>query len=255
FSLAETAADIQIAPPFVQKTRKGGYDGKGVQVIRQSDDMSSLWDVPSVIETLCPIEKEIAAIVAVDANGQQKLYPLVEMVFDEALNLVDVVQMPVQLSDEIIAEAERLALKVATAFGKEGLYAVEMFVTQSGEVWVNETACRVHNSGHLTIEACVCSQFEQMWRILAQQPLGETTALSSAAMLNLVGGKRQQGEARLSHLDDLLRQPRVYVHWYGKNEVRPGRKMGHVTLTAEQSTALPTMIQSIKPFLSVEAKS
>ena len=174
FYLADSLADVdleRIPLPFVQKNRTGGYDGKGVQVIVTEEDLPKLRDVPSVIETLCPIAHEIAVIVAADDDGKTVVYPVVEMIFDKVLNLVDYVQMPTFLNADIRKRAQALAVELVQAFGAAGLYAVEMFVTQSGEIWTNETAPRVHNSGHLTIEACANSQFEQMWRLLAGMPL------------------------------------------------------------------------------------
>lgn len=253
FYLAANAADIDTqALPFVQKTRTGGYDGKGVQIIRNAADAAQLWDVPSVIESLCPIAKEIALIFVADGKGDVRTYPAAEMVFDPVLNLVDVVQMPAEISPEIAAQVDKICRQSAAAFAGAGVFAVEMFVTQSGEVWVNETACRVHNSGHPSIEACPSSQFDQMLRLLADYPLGSTQLLSAAAMINLIGAEGEQGAAEMRDLPALLAQEQVYLHWYGKHQVRSGRKMGHITLTASDTAALKTKIAALKQEIHLE---
>lgn len=260
FYLAANAAEIQTdALPLVQKTRTGGYDGKGVQIIRTLEEINNLWDVPSVIEQVCPIAKEIALILVLDGKGKMCRYPLVEMVFDPTLNLVDVVQMPAQVSATVEAQVEAIAQKLATAFaslGKgAGIFAVEMFVSDSGEVWVNETACRVHNSGHVSIEACPSSQFDQMLRLLADYPLGSTALLSPAAMINLIGGEGENGVAEMRELAAILQQEQVFLHWYGKSQVRSGRKMGHITLTAADMAQLSDKVSAIKSLdLDVRAK-
>lgn len=240
----------RIPLPFVQKTRIGGYDGKGVQVIKTEAELENLWDVPSVIEALCPIEKEIAVVV-VNGVQEQVQYPTVEMVFNPVLNLVDIVQLPAEIDDKIQAQVERICRQLSEAFQSVGLFAIEMFVSTQGEVWVNETACRVHNSGHLTIEACYSSQFDQMWRLLAKQPLGNPKSHHAAAMVNLIGGEGENGRAVLTSLSDLLAQPDVFVHWYGKTEVRAGRKMGHITLTANDLTTLKHRLTNIQQSMSL----
>lgn len=253
FYLAANAADIDTqALPFVQKTRTGGYDGKGVQIIRNAADAAQLWDVPSVIESLCPIAKEIALIFVADGKSNVRTYPAAEMVFDPVLNLVDVVQMPAEISPEIAAQVDKICRQLAAAFAGAGVFAVEMFVTQSGEVWVNETACRVHNSGHPSIEACPSSQFDQMLRLLADYPLGSTQLLSAAAMINLIGAEGEQGAAEMRDLPALLAQEQVYLHWYGKHQVRSGRKMGHITLTASDTAALKAKIAALKQEIHLE---
>lgn len=256
FYLVENQSQIKVDElPFVQKTRTGGYDGKGVQVIYNAKALAALWDVPSVIEALCPIEKELALIFVADGKGKMKRYPVVEMVFEPKLNLVDVVQMPAQISQAVEAQIDKICQQLAQAFNSAGVFAVEMFLTSTGEVWVNETACRVHNSGHLTIEACPSSQFDQMLRVLAEYPLGSTQLLASAAMINVIGADGAEGEAYMQDLSVLLAYERVFLHWYGKNQVRSGRKMGHITLTADSLEALSAQIKEIKQKVSLEVKA
>lgn len=226
--------------PLIQKTRTGGYDGKGVQLVRKVKD---LWPVPSLLEELCPIDKELAVIV-VQNERDCRCYDTVEMLFDERLNLVDSVQMPAQLAPDLNRRAQQLARATAAAFAAPGIYAVEMFLTTGGQLLVNETACRVHNSGHLTIEACASSQFDQMYRLLAGLPLGAVARSHCAMMLNLVG----EPADRLN-LDKLLAEEQLHLHWYGKSEARPGRKMGHITLLAPDLTKLQARAKKIKELL------
>ncbi len=253
FYLANSKAEINTAClPFVQKLRTGGYDGKGVQVIKHQEDLDKLWDCPCVIEEVCAIDKEIAAIFVSDGGGTVKLYPLVEMVFDPVLNLVDLVQMPAQLDESIYQQANLLCQKLAQAINSAGIFAVEMFVSRRGEVWVNETACRVHNSGHVTIEACPNSQFEQMLRLLAGLPLGMTTSDCCAGMINLIGAEGESGRAEMKSLTQLMQEERVFLHWYGKDEVRAGRKMGHITLTADSLSDLKQRVERIKQNINLQ---
>lgn len=252
FYLIDGSADLDLSKiplPFVQKTRSGGYDGKGVQVITDHAALSGLWETPSVIEALCPIAKEIAALVVIAQDGAKALYPLVEMVFDPRLNLVDVVKMPAVLDSSVAEKAQNIVLRLADALASPGVYAVELFLTRDQVLWVNETACRVHNSAHLTIEACPCSQFDQMWRVLAGMPLGATHNRSLAAMVNLLGSNSGGGASAIPGLSELLALENVFVHWYGKHEAHPGRKMGHVTILAEDEATLNARIDQVKKCL------
>lgn len=243
YLIADTSEiDTQkIGFPFVQKLRTGGYDGKGVQVIKNADELSNLWDEPSVIEAFTPIAKEIAVMVAKGQGGEVVVYPAVEMVFDPELNLVDYLFSPANISAEQQQSALALAEKVADSFTGAGLFAVELFVDTQGHLWVNETAPRVHNSGHHTIEAAYCSQFEQMLRVLAGLPLGNPALRQSGAMINLVGEQNHQGQAKIAGLDTLASLHGTYLHWYGKTTTSPGRKMGHVTILGD----LPHVEQAI----------
>lgn len=249
---AKEVDNTRLALPFVQKTRTGGYDGKGVQCLHTQSDWERLWDEPSVIEAMGDIEKELAVMVAVDGQGNAQSFPTVEMVFDPVFNLVDVVQMPAQISAEIEEKAQKLARDVVQAFASAGIFAVELFLLKNGDLWVNEIAPRVHNSGHLSIESCITSQFEQMLRVVLGLALGDCAARCHSAMLNLVGSS--DGLAYLPYLDDLTAISGAYVHWYGKKDVRVGRKMGHVTVIADNFADLQEKISRVKPFLVVEGK-
>lgn len=239
-----------IAFPFVQKLRTGGYDGKGVQVIGDADDLHKLWDEPSVIEAFSDIAKEIAVMVVKGQDGDIAVYPSVEMVFDAELNLVDYLFSPANITDRQHNQATALATQVANSFVGAGLFAVELFIDTDGEMWVNETAPRVHNSGHHTIEAAYCSQFEQMLRVLAGLPLGNTSLREPAAMINLLGSAGYQGQADIEGLDVLSQLDKTYLHWYGKSTTSAGRKMGHIT-TLGQAEAIEEKLQTLKQHVAV----
>lgn len=235
--------------PLVQKLRTGGYDGKGVQVIRNESELVHLWDAPSVIEAFTPIAKEIAVMVVKGQGGDTAVYPTVEMAFDAELNLVDYLFSPAQISEAQQRQATELAQQVADSFGGAGIFAVELFIDHEGKLWVNETAPRVHNSGHHTIEAAYCSQFEQMLRVLAGLPLGNPGLREGAAMMNLIGAPNHNGKAVIDGLETLAALDKTAVHWYGKSTTSPGRKMGHVTVMGqydEIERALATIKQQVR---------
>lgn len=223
----------KIAYPFVQKLRQGGYDGKGVQVIANAQEKHKLWDAPSVIEAFTPIAKELAVMVVKGQNGETTTYPTVEMVFDPQLNLVDYLFSPAAITTEQQTAALTLAKQVANSFTGAGLFAVELFLDTQGKLWVNETAPRVHNSGHHTIEAAYCSQFEQMLRVLAGLPIGSTDLREAGAMINLVGAAGYNGQAIIDGIEHLTQADKTFLHWYGKSQTSPGRKMGHITILGE----------------------
>ncbi len=219
--------------PFVQKTREAGYDGRGVAVIRNVEDLEKLLDGPSLIEELVAMSKEIAVVVARDIHGEVKAFPAVEMVFHEEANLVEFLSCPAAITAEQESIAEALAIQVAQAFGTVGLLAVELFLTDSGDFLVNEVAPRPHNSGHHTIECCETSQYEQHLRAITGLPLGSTRLIRPGIMLNLLGEPGYTGAAIYEGWDECIEWPGVHVHLYGKAETRPYRKMGHVTVVAD----------------------
>lgn len=246
YYLIETKHDLncqRIGFPFVQKLRTGGYDGKGVQVIQSAEALDKLWDAPSVIEAFTPIAKEIAVMVVRGLNDEIVVYPSVEMVFDPELNLVDYLVSPANISIEQQQQAETLARQVADSFDCAGIFAVELFIDDKGALWVNETAPRVHNSGHHTIEASYCSQFEQMLRVLGGLPLGNPSLREKAAMINLIGAPNHQGEAIIDGVDVLAKMDKTFLHWYGKSITSPGRKMGHITVLGDSAHIEKTLAE------------
>lgn len=237
--------------PAVHKIGEGGYDGKGVQVIASTSDLDKGFDAPSVLEKEVQIAKEIAITVAVSDKKEVAIYPPAEMVFDPHLNLLDYQISPARLVKDIEWRAEAIARKVALEFKSPGLFAVEMFLDTNNNVWVNETAPRVHNSGHHTIEANYCSQFDMLWRILLQLPLGNTAPIKASSIVNLLGAEGFSGPAKYEGLDEVMKMSNVFVHLYGKETTKPGRKMGHVTILSDDYPELTFRAKQVKQALKI----
>ncbi len=229
-AILEAIESNTITYPFVQKLRKDGYDGKGVQIIRQHNQLESVFDAPSVVEDMVDISKEISVIVARNEDGRMTAFPVVEMEFHPEANLVEFLFCPAEASNDIQTKSTALACKLAADFEIVGLLAVEMFVTRSGEILVNEVAPRPHNSGHQTIEANYTSQYEQHLRCMLNWPLGDTGIHHASVMVNLLGEVSHYGRAVYLNMEQVLDMPGVYLHLYGKKETKPFRKMGHVTI-------------------------
>lgn len=249
-SLKELEAKTSFLPA-VHKIGLGGYDGRGVQIIRTKDDIAKGFDAPAVLEKLVDIHKEISQIVAINAKGQTALYPPVDMIFDQRLNLLDFQISPAELPQQVLWKIEAIALKVVKKLESPGIFAVEMLIDKNGEVLVNETAPRVHNSGHHTIEANYSSQFDMLWRIILDYPLGNTKHIMPAAIVNLLGAEGHSGEAYYEGLDEVLQMENVFVHIYGKKQTKPGRKMGHVTIISREKQDLTYKANKIKHALKV----
>lgn len=240
--------------PAIQKLAEGGYDGKGIEIIDKLSDAAKGFDAESVLEKKVNIKKEIAQIVAVDNHGKTALYPPVEMVFNKGLNLLDYQLCPADIPQNILWKIEAIALSVVRNFNSAGIFAVELFVDENDDVLVNETAPRVHNSGHHTIEAHYCSQFDMLWRIMLGYPLGNTKAILSSAMINVIGSEGNSGEAIYIGLEEVLSMGNAFVHIYGKQQTKAGRKMGHVTVLSNERAGLVHMANRIKQSLQVVAK-
>lgn len=229
-----SVAASKIGFPFVQKLRKDGYDGRGVHVVRSSDDIEKLLHGPSLIEELVDIEKEIAIIVARNNTGEIRTYPIVEMQFHATANLVEYLFCPATLDDKLATAATKLAQEVVVKLGIVGLLAIEMFIDRKGQIFINEVAPRPHNSGHHTIEANVTSQYDMHLRAILGLPLGNTDLISPAVMINLLGEEANYGSPIYENIDKCLEMGGVYPHLYGKKETRPFRKMGHVTIVDKE---------------------
>ena len=247
FALLENPSEIaehkELLPAFL-KLRTGGYDGKGVMAVN-GIDAGIVFEGPCVLERRADIALELAVLVARSSGGEVAIYDPVEMVFDPRFNLVDHLRAPARITAEKASEAQHLARRVVDAFNAPGLYAVELFLTRAGELWVNETAPRAHNSGHHTIEACSSSQFDQLLRIYMDWPLGDPTLRGQAAMVNLVG-EGGDGEPDLVGMEEILKIPGAFPHLYGKSKTRTGRKMGHVTVSVANDVDLESAIASVK---------
>jgi len=216
--------------PYILKLRRDGYDGKGVMKITNSADVADAFDAPTLIEEWVNFEKEIAVIVARNANGDVKTFPMVEMEFNPEANLVEFLISPSTYPESIQERAEKIAKDIAAALNITGILAVEMFVTSNGDILVNELAPRPHNSGHQTIEGNYISQFGQHLRAILNLPLGDTRSISNAIMVNVLGEKGHDGVAKYDGLEKILSVEGVYVHLYGKKYTKPFRKMGHLTI-------------------------
>ena len=220
-----------ISPPLVQKARQGGYDGKGVQILREKAQLSQLWPVPSVIEPALHNAIEVAVVVARDSTGNISAYPPVTMIFDPGLNAVSTVTSPGELDPGVQERCHRIARDAVTALGAVGVFAVELFLSEQGELYINEISPRVHNSGHLTIDAFKHDQFEQHIRAITGRPLAPMSSHAPAAvMLNLLYDDSQAAaHTGAPYAVALDKQEHTTLHWYGKPDARPGRKMGHIT--------------------------
>ncbi|MBK9150016.1 MAG: 5-(carboxyamino)imidazole ribonucleotide synthase [Saprospiraceae bacterium] len=258
FGLYRDADDIERAIvdgnlryPFVQKARIEGYDGRGVVIVRSESDLDLLLDTASVVESMVQIDREISVIAARNTQGELKTYPVVEMEFHPTANLVENLFWPSALDNETQDIAVNIAGALAEKMGIVGLLAVEMFVDTQGNVLINEVAPRPHNSGHHTIESCVTSQYEQHLRAITGLPLGDTSILMPAAMVNLLGEPHHSGPARYHGLAEVMKLAGVYPHFYGKKETRPFRKMGHVTITGSTLSEVRDKSKMVRNTLKV----
>jgi 5-(carboxyamino)imidazole ribonucleotide synthase len=247
----ESLMNQDLTYPFVHKIRKGGYDGRGVNVIKNQDELKNSFTEPSIIEDFIPFEKEIAVIVARNESGEIKTFPAVEMVFHPTANLVEYLFSPAQISEEIAQKASEIATQIAKKLPLVGILAVEMFLTKDQRLLVNEMAPRPHNSGHQTIEGNLTSQYQQHLRAILNLPLGETDIVLPSAMLNLLGEENHQGEALTIGLKDILAIKGVYPHFYGKKTTKPFRKMGHVTIVDENIESLKEKVNFVKRTLKI----
>ena len=224
--------------PIVQKLRKDGYDGRGVQLIRSEEDLAAAFNAPSVIEDLVDIHKELAVITCTNPEGEVVVYDPVEMVFHPTANLLMYQLAPASITDTLAEEAKNLALKTTKEYGVVGLLAIEMFLNSDGKLLINEVAPRPHNSGHHTIEAAVCSQFENHLRAIGGLPLGEAKTTSKSLLINILGSPDHTGKAIYEGHENVLRKNHAHLHIYGKLQTSPYRKMGHITLLGEDSKKL-----------------
>ena len=237
--------------PFVWKSTEGGYDGNGVKIIRSSMDLLHLPEVECIAEALVPFKNELAVIVARNAKGEIKTYPVVEMEFHPEANQVEYVICPARIDKKIAEKARTIALEVSKAFNHVGLLAVEMFLTETDEILVNEVAPRPHNSGHYSIEASYTSQFENHIRAILNLPLGNTDSKVAGIMVNLVGEEGHTGQVVYENIEKIMAIDGVTPHIYGKRETRPFRKMGHVTIVNEDMAEARKIAEEVKNTIRV----
>ncbi len=242
-------ADLHSQPlefPVVLKARRNGYDGQGTKIVDSEAELISAWkkmgQVPALIESKIDFQQELAIMVARTQTGECQLYPVVET-YQQNQVCAHVIA-PARISDAIAAQVQEIAKAIVSNLEAVGIFGIEFFLAD-GKVSVNEIAPRPHNSGHFTIEACHTSQFEQLLRIITALPMGEVTMRAPVAvMVNLLGYENAE-----SDYGDIRRQlaqlPNTFVHWYGKNSARVGRKLGHVTVLAENYENIEKIIAEI----------
>src|SRR6056297_624072 len=240
--------------PFIQKSCMGGYDGRGVFLIKSEKDFKNALKGQSFGEKHIDFKKELAVLVARGIDGKIKSFPIVEMIFDQDANICDTVIAPARI-DKIIADKARdIAVKCVEVLGGVGVFAVEMFLTDDNKILVNEIAPRVHNSGHFTIEACMTSQFQQHIRAICGIPLGETESLIPSVVVNILGEKDEKGSPYYQGFKEALDIPGVNIHIYGKDIVKPYRKMGHVTIVDRDIEKAISKSIEVKKVLKAKAK-
>ncbi len=226
------AAATMVGFPCVLKTRRWGYDGKGQARVGQVAELEEAWralgQAPALVESFVDFEKEISVLLARDLDGNIRFYPIAENTHRR--HILHTSRVPAGIPVELVALAEKLGARIASALGHVGMMAIELFVTREGALLVNEIAPRTHNSGHYTFGACATSQFEQHVRAICGLPLGDPSLLRPAVILNLLGDLWRDGppswHAVLSH-------PTARLHLYGKKRPAVGRKMGHVLILDE----------------------
>jgi 5-(carboxyamino)imidazole ribonucleotide synthase len=254
FTIIRSTADIHnslnnINFPALLKTSRMGYDGKGqarIDTLEQLGEVHQQWNhIPCVLEKFLPLQCEVSVVLARGADGEVATFPVSEN--QHADGILDISIVPARVSDAIKKQATEAAMRLAKELDYVGVLAVEFFVSADDSLLINEIAPRPHNSGHYTIDACLTSQFEQQVRVLCGLPLGDTRQHSAAVMVNLLGDVWRDG--KLSS-DKILRHHNVKLHLYGKREARPGRKMGHFTVLADDVNAALMKAQEIRTDLN-----
>ncbi len=252
--LQEAVHQNQVTFPFVWKSTEFGYDGQGVKVVRNQEDLSGLPSVECIAEELVDFKNELAVIVARNVSGDWCTYPVVEMEFHPEANQVEYVICPARIDESVAQQARAIAIGVAEKFQHVGLLAVEMFQTQDDQILINEVAPRPHNSGHYSIEASYTNQFEQHLRAILDLPLGDTTSKVPGIMVNLVGEEGYTGPVVYENMEKIMAMPGVTPHIYGKSETRPFRKMGHVTIVHNDMKKARQIAEQVKNTIRVISK-
>ena len=257
FAEVEAGEDLakavkKIGLPCVVKTADFGYDGKGQMRLNTAEDVPAAVQAfakqRAVIEKFIDFKCELSVIVARNPAGETRTFPVAENIHTK--HILDFSIVPARVSATVQAQAAQLAVDIAEAFGLVGILAVELFLTDEGDLLVNEMAPRTHNSGHWTLDACVTTQFEQQIRAVAGLPLGDTSlTVPSAVMVNILGDAWQwQGDELIGPPDwaTLLGDPRAKLHLYGKREPRRARKMGHFTVTGDKVKSVLATARELK---------
>lgn len=236
--------------PIVQKWRTGGYDGYGVQIHKNQESIQSAQEVDSIFEEKIEIDKEISVIVVRNKQGDVVTYPPVEMVFDPTANLVDYLIAPARLDKKTVEKLNEMCKAMAEKLEFVGLYAIELFIDEQGNIYINEIAPRPHNSGHHTIAANVTSQYEQQIRVALGLPLGSTKQIHPCVMLNLLADD-SSGPVSYEGLEQAYQIPNVQYYIYGKTHVRPSRKMGHALILEDDLEIALKRMEQIRNTLTI----
>jgi 5-(carboxyamino)imidazole ribonucleotide synthase len=237
--------DLDLAFPWVIKARRHGYDGQGTFIIKTAEELRQFWrrfqdegQGPTLndrfmVEAFVPFNQELAILAARSVAGDIALYPIVETYQPEQVCRWAIA--PARIPVECVVAIEEIARRLLEGLDVVGILGIELFLTEQGQVLINEIAPRTHNSGHLTIEACPTSQFEQQLRAVSGHPLGEARlTCPGAVMVNLLGYESARSDYKKQR-EQLAKISNAHVHWYGKAESRPGRKLGHVTVLLERA--------------------
>lgn len=233
-TLSKHVSKIKSSYPFIWKSETMGYDGKGVKLVQSLSDLDEINETSCVIEDVVDIKHELAVLIARNNSGESKSFPVLEMEFNQKSNQIEYVILPSRITEKIKLKSLKIADLVSRSLNHIGLIAIELFCTHNDDVLVNEIAPRVHNSGHLTIESCITSQFEQHIRAIYDLSLGNVSQILPSVMINLVGENNHIGEAFYHNIDKAFNLDGVYPHLYGKKITKPFRKMGHVTIIDEK---------------------
>ncbi|MEQ8624007.1 MAG: 5-(carboxyamino)imidazole ribonucleotide synthase [Vicingaceae bacterium] len=247
----EELASVGLNFPVFQKKRTSGYDGYGVIKISDKSDLSNAFDEPSMVEEAVDLEKELSVVIARNETGEIKYFPLVELEFNPKANMVEFLFSPADVDDSTKEKAYSLATSVIEKLEMVGLLAVELFLDKKGNVLINEIAPRAHNSGHQSIEGNITSQFAQHLRAVLNLPLGDTSIIKPSVMLNLLGDANAKGVAKYEGMAEILQLKGVYPHLYGKEMVKPFRKMGHITILDDDLEAAKATAKKIKQLVKV----
>ena len=248
--IKSVSLNLSLEFPCVLKARRNGYDGQGTFIIKNSANLQETWKklnyAPVLLEEFIAFERELAVIAARTATGEVMVYPVVETQQEE--QVCRRVFAPAEVSLAVVEEIKAIAHSLLNNLQVVGVFGFELFLTKAGKVLVNEVSPRTHNSGHYTLDACETSQFEQQLRAVTNLPLGSPTLNCAAAvMVNLLGYESVQSDY-LDKRQQLANLPGAFLHWYGKTQSRPGRKLGHVTvrLDSQQVSQAKSKAQEIE---------
>jgi 5-(carboxyamino)imidazole ribonucleotide synthase len=241
--------------PLVIKTRRHGYDGQGTFIVKDAESFESicaqLKGRPLLLEEFVPFDRELAAIAARSIDGEIAIYPIVETQQED--RVCRLVIAPADISLDVKVRSESIARTLLESLQAVGIFGIELFLTPDDRVLVNEIAPRTHNSGHFSIEACKTSQFEQHLRAVCQLPLGNCDLnCSGAVMVNLLGYESAESDY-LMQREKLAQIAGAFVHWYGKKESRPGRKLGHVTVVLDSGSMENRRSQALSIARNIDA--